>query len=141
MSAPAFVRTPDDNFTGLTDFPFAPHYVDVDGLRMHYVDEGPADAPIALMVHGMPTWSYLYRTVIATMTEAGYRCVAPDHIGFGRSDKVTDPRGTASPATPRTLRPWCRRSTYATSPSSYRTGADGRGWPRSSPCRAASRAW
>ena len=91
MSAPPSIRTPDDRFAGLADFPFAPHYLDVGGLSMHYVDEGPADGPVALMVHGMPTWSYLYRTVIATMRAAGYRCVAPDHIGFGRSDKVTDP--------------------------------------------------
>lgn len=84
-------RTPDENFEALADFPFEPHYLDVGGLRMHYVDEGPADAPVALMIHGMPTWSYLYRHVITAMLEAGYRCVAPDHIGFGRSDKVTDP--------------------------------------------------
>ena len=88
---PPFVRTPDENFAGLADFPYTPRYLDVDGLRMHYVDEGPADAPVALMVHGMPTWSYLYRSIIPAMLAAGYRCVAPDHIGFGRSDKVTDP--------------------------------------------------
>lgn len=86
-----FVRTPDVNFEGLADFPYRPQYLDLDGLRMHYVDDGPADAPVALMVHGMPTWSYLYRSIIASMREAGYRCVAPDHIGFGRSDKVTVP--------------------------------------------------
>ena len=91
MSTPPFLRTPDDNFAGLADYPFRPHYLDVGGLRMHYVDEGPGDAPVALMVHGMPTWSYLYRRIIATLGRAGYRCVAPDHIGFGRSDKVTDP--------------------------------------------------
>ena len=85
-----FVRTPDANFEGLVDFPFEPHYFDVDGLRMHYVDEGPADGPVALMVHGMPTWSYLYRKIIPVMRHAGHRCVAVDHIGFGRSDKVTD---------------------------------------------------
>jgi haloalkane dehalogenase len=89
---PPFVRTPDANFAGLADFPYEPHHLEIDGLRMHYVDEGPADAPVALMVHGMPTWSYLYRHVIAAMGAAGHRCVAPDHIGFGRSDKVTDPR-------------------------------------------------
>lgn len=88
---PLFVRTPDENFADLDDFPYEPHYVDVDGMRMHYVDEGPADAPVALMVHGMPTWSYLYRSIIPPMLAAGYRCIAPDHIGFGRSDKVTDP--------------------------------------------------
>ena len=89
-STPAFVRTPDANFEQLDDFPFEPHYLDVDGLRLHYVDEGPADAPVALMVHGMPTWSYLYRHIIREMCDAGYRCIAPDHIGFGRSDKVTE---------------------------------------------------
>ncbi len=60
-----FVRTPDENFLDLADFPYSPNYLDVDGLRMHDVDEGPADAPVALMVHGMPTWSYLYRSIIA----------------------------------------------------------------------------
>ncbi len=86
-----FLRTPDTHFDRLTDFPFAPQYLEVDGLRMHYLDEGPKDAPVALLVHGMPTWSYLYRTMIPPLLAAGYRCVAPDHIGFGRSDKVTDP--------------------------------------------------
>lgn len=87
-----FVRTPEANFDALVDYPFEPHYLDVDGLRMHYVDEGPRDAPVALLVHGMPTWSYLYRHMIPPLVAAGYRCVAADHIGFGRSDKVTDPR-------------------------------------------------
>lgn len=93
MPTPAvpFVRTPETNFAGLADFPFAPHYFDLDGLRMHYLDEGPSDGPVALLVHGMPTWSYLYRTIIPPLVAAGYRCIAPDHIGFGRSDKVTDP--------------------------------------------------
>lgn len=90
-AVPPFVRTPDANFDGLAEFPFAPHYFDIDGLRMHYLDEGPADGPVALMVHGMPTWSYLYRHIIPPMVAAGYRCIAPDHIGFGRSDKVTEP--------------------------------------------------
>ena len=88
---PPFVRTPDANFDALVDFAFEPRYLDIDGLRMHYVDEGPPGGPVALMVHGMPTWSYLYRKVIVAMRDAGYRCIAPDHIGFGRSDKVTDP--------------------------------------------------
>ena len=85
------LRTPDANFDGLADFPFEPRYLDIDGLRMHYVDEGAPDAPVALLVHGMPTWSYLYRYMIPPLVAAGYRCIAPDHIGFGRSDKVTDP--------------------------------------------------
>lgn len=88
----AFLRTAEANFDDLVDFPFEPHYLDLDGLRMHYVDEGPSDAPVALLVHGMPTWSFLYRRMIPPLLRAGYRCVAADHIGFGRSDKVTDPR-------------------------------------------------
>ena len=91
MSTPPFIRTPDSNFENLADYPYAPNYLDIDGLRMHYIDEGPRDAPVILMMHGMPTWSYLYRNIIPSMLAAGYRCVAPDHIGFGKSDKVTDP--------------------------------------------------
>ena len=91
MTDVPFVRSPDANFDGLSGYPFKPRYFDLDGLRMHYLDEGPNDGPVALMVHGMPTWSYLYRSIIPTMVAAGYRCIAPDHIGFGRSDKVTDP--------------------------------------------------
>jgi haloalkane dehalogenase len=87
----AFVRTPDSNFDELADFPYEPSYLEIDGLRMHYVDVGPPDAPVALMVHGMPTWGYLYRRMIPAMVQAGYRCIVADHIGFGRSDKVTDP--------------------------------------------------
>lgn len=90
-AAPPFVRTPDANFEDLVGFPYDPHYVDVGGVRMHYVDEGPADGPVALLLHGMPTWAYLYRSMIPVLRDAGYRCIAPDHIGFGRSDKVTDP--------------------------------------------------
>ncbi|ULQ45200.1 haloalkane dehalogenase [Flagellatimonas centrodinii] len=84
------LRTPDACFEGLPDFPFEPHYVDLDGLRMHYVDEGPAAAPVVLMLHGEPTWSYLYRKMIPRFAAAGYRAVAPDLIGFGRSDKLPD---------------------------------------------------
>jgi haloalkane dehalogenase len=90
-ATPPFVRTPDESFEHLADFPFEPHYLDIGGLRMHYVDEGPRAGPVALMIHGMPTWSYLYRHVITAMRAAGFRCVVPDHVGFGRSDKVTDP--------------------------------------------------
>lgn len=83
-------RTPDDAFADLPDFPFEPRYVEVgDGLRMHYVDAGPRDKPPVLLLHGQPTWSYLYRHVIAHLVEAGLRAVAPDLIGFGRSDKPT----------------------------------------------------
>ena len=83
-------RTPDSAFEGLADFPYAPNYLEWDGLRTHYVDEGPKDAPVALLLHGEPTWSYLYRKMIPPLLAPGYRCVAPDHIGFGRSDKVTN---------------------------------------------------
>lgn len=80
-------RTPEDRFRSLPDFPFEPHYTEVDGLRMHYVDEGNPDAPVVLLLHGEPTWSFLYRRMIPTLVTAGLRAIAPDLIGFGRSDK------------------------------------------------------
>jgi len=85
-----FVRTPDVQFQDLPDFPYQPHYVEVDGLRMHYIDEGPEDGEIVLLLHGQPDWSYLYRKMIPIITAAGYRAIAPDMIGMGRSDKPTD---------------------------------------------------
>lgn len=85
-----FVRTPTENFSIISDFPYQSANLEIDGLRMAYLDEGPKDAPVILMVHGMPTWSYLYRHMIRVFLQAGYRCIAPDHIGFGRSDKVAD---------------------------------------------------
>ncbi len=89
------LRTPDERFENLSGYPFAPHYLDVDDpdggtLRMHYVDEGPGDGPIAFLLHGEPTWSYLYRKMIPGLVEAGHRVIAPDQIGFGRSDKPTE---------------------------------------------------
>lgn len=87
-----FVRTPDACFDNLEGYPFTPNYVEVEGLRYHYVDEGPGDGEVILMLHGQPTWSYLYRKMIPVLTEAGYRVIAPDHIGMGRSDKPVDPR-------------------------------------------------
>ena len=87
------LRTPDAAFAGLPDFPFAPNYCEISDaatgtrLRVHYVDEGPRDAPVVLMMHGEPTWSYLYRHMIGPVVQAGYRVVAPDLIGFGKSDK------------------------------------------------------
>ncbi|MDA2891376.1 haloalkane dehalogenase [Mycolicibacterium sp. BiH015] len=83
------LRTPDERFADLPDFPFAPHYVEVDSLRMHYLDEGPADAPVVLLLHGEPSWSYLYRWMIPVLVDAGLRAVAIDLVGFGRSDKPT----------------------------------------------------
>ncbi|MEQ8859038.1 MAG: haloalkane dehalogenase [Pseudomonadales bacterium] len=84
------LRTPEQRFENLPDYPFEPHYVDVpDGqggrLRMHYLDEGQGE--VVLCLHGQPTWSYLYRKMIPPLTRAGYRVIAPDLIGFGRSDK------------------------------------------------------
>ena len=89
------VRTPDDRFDGLPDFAFAPHYVEVDDgdggtLRIHHLDEGPADADPVLLMHGEPSWCFLYRHVIPGLVEAGHRVVAPDLVGFGRSDKPTE---------------------------------------------------
>jgi len=85
----AFVETPAERFERLKDYPFAPHYQEVDpaGLRMHYVDEGPRGAPPILMLHGEPSWTYLYRSMIPVCAAAGQRVVAPDLVGFGRSSK------------------------------------------------------
>jgi haloalkane dehalogenase len=82
------LRTPDDRFQGLPGYAFEPRYVEVgDGLRMHYIDEGPPDADPVLLLHGEPSWGYLYRKMVPVLAGAGLRCVAPDLIGFGRSDK------------------------------------------------------
>lgn len=84
------LRTPDDRFEGLPDYSFEPHYAKVtDGLRMHYLDEGPESGEVIVLMHGEPSWSYLYRHMIPVLVDAGFRCVAPDLIGFGRSDKPT----------------------------------------------------
>ena len=85
------LRTPEDRFANLPGYPFAPHYHDgANGLRMHYLDEGAREAPVALCLHGQPTWSYLYRKMIPAFLAAGLRVVAPDFYGFGRSDKPED---------------------------------------------------
>jgi haloalkane dehalogenase len=89
------LRTPDERFAALPDFAFAPHYVDVpsgDGgtLRVHYLDEGPAGGRVVLLMHGEPSWCFLYRKMIPVLVEAGFRCIAPDLVGFGRSDKPAE---------------------------------------------------
>ena len=89
------LRTPDERFTGLPGWSFAPHYAELDDLdggtlRVHYVDEGPADAAPVLLMHGEPSWSYLYRHMIPPLVAAGHRVIAPDLVGFGRSDKPTE---------------------------------------------------
>jgi haloalkane dehalogenase len=82
------VRTPDELLEGLPDYPFESHYREVDGLRLAHLDEGEGD-PVVFF-HGEPTWSYLWRKVIPPVRDAGFRCIAPDYAGFGRSDKPTD---------------------------------------------------
>lgn len=89
------LRTPDDRFVDLPDYPFAPNYVEVDDqdggtLRVHYLDEGPADGPVVLAMHGEPSWSYLYRKIIPLLVAGGARVIAPDLVGFGKSDKPTE---------------------------------------------------
>jgi haloalkane dehalogenase len=88
-------RTPEEQFADLPGYPFGPRYAEVvaeglEPLRMHYLDEGPADGPVVLLLHGQPTWSYLYRKVVPVLVGAGLRAIVPDLIGFGRSDKPTD---------------------------------------------------
>lgn len=81
-------RTPDERFAALPDYPFAPNFLTLkDGLRLHYLDEGPRDGPLVFLLHGEPTWSYLFRHMIPLLTAGGFRVVAPDLIGFGKSDK------------------------------------------------------
>ena len=88
------LRTPAACFDDLADFSFEPHYVEIDDLagatlRVHHLDEGPKDGPVVLLLHGEPSWSYLYRHMIPPLADAGFRCIAPDLVGFGRSDKPT----------------------------------------------------
>ncbi|MEI8001604.1 MAG: haloalkane dehalogenase [Actinomycetes bacterium] len=90
------LRTADQRFEGLPDFPFRPHYVEVpdgDGgrLRVHHLDEGPRNGPVVVLMHGEPSWCFLYRHMIPVLTAAGLRCLAPDLVGFGRSDKPSRP--------------------------------------------------
>jgi haloalkane dehalogenase len=90
------LRTPDECFAGLPDFAFPPHFAEVpdpDGgaLRLAWVEAGPADGPVVLLLHGEPSWSFLYRSLLPVLAAAGFRALAPDLIGFGRSDKPADP--------------------------------------------------
>ena len=89
------LRTPDDRFANLPGYPFEPHYVEIpdgDGgtLRMHHAEAGPEDGEVVLCLHGEPSWSYLYRKMLPVFADAGYRAVAPDLVGFGRSDKPAE---------------------------------------------------
>jgi haloalkane dehalogenase len=94
MSAqtPEVYRTADARFDNLPGYDFAPNYLDVDGLRMHYLDEGPRDGAPVVCFHGEPSWAYLYRKMIGPLVEGGHRVIVPDYAGFGRSDKPTDRR-------------------------------------------------
>lgn len=92
-----FKRTPDERFENLVDYPFHPSYLEVDDteggkLRIHYLDEGAPDGDVILLMHGQPVWSYLYRHMIPPLVDAGFRVIAPDLVGFGRSDKPTQPQ-------------------------------------------------
>ncbi len=86
---PRILRTPDERFADLDGYPFEPHFAEVNNLRLHYLDEG-SGRPVVLF-HGEPTWSYLYRKIIPILSAAGYRAIAPDYVGFGKSDKPVDP--------------------------------------------------
>lgn len=88
--APGILRTPDARFEGLKDFPYPPNYLQVGAYRIHYLDEGPREAAPIFLLHGEPTWSYLYRKMIPLFTAAGHRVVVPDLVGFGKSDKPMD---------------------------------------------------
>lgn len=90
MTTSEIFRTPENRFENLPGYEFPPNYVDVDGLRMHYLDVGPRDGTPIVCFHGEPTWAYLYRKMIPPLVDAGHRVIVPDYAGFGRSDKPTD---------------------------------------------------
>ncbi len=87
MQIGSVLSTPEIHFDSLKDYPFKPHFVEIDNLRIHYIDEGPGDARPVLLLHGVPAWSYLYRHLIRIISESGNRVIVPDLIGFGKSDK------------------------------------------------------
>ncbi|MBA7581342.1 Haloalkane dehalogenase [subsurface metagenome] len=84
------LNTPKKRFDNLPNFPFVPHFIEVDGIRIHYLDEGPKQAEVILLMHGEPSWCFLYRHMIPILVKAGFRILAPDLVGFGRSDKPTE---------------------------------------------------
>tara|TARA_B110000003_G_scaffold50045_1_gene48980 strand:+ start:3792 stop:4904 length:1113 start_codon:yes stop_codon:yes gene_type:complete len=87
LVAPGILRTPEESFDNIPDYDFEPNYMNIGNLRIHYLDEGPIDGEIIYLLHGEPTWSYLFRKMIPILTQAGYRVIAPDMVGFGKSDK------------------------------------------------------
>ena len=87
LVAPGVLRTPAERFNNIVDYPYKPNYLMIGDTRIHYLDEGPKDGDIIYLLHGEPAWSYLFRKMIPTLTQAGYRVIAPDMVGFGKSDK------------------------------------------------------
>ena len=87
LVSPKVLRTPDNRFEDLKDYPFTPNYLTIGDTRIHYIDEGPKDGQIVYLLHGEPTWSYLFRKMIPTLVNEGFRVIAPDMVGFGKSDK------------------------------------------------------
>ena len=90
LISPGILRTPEERFVDLKDYNFEPNYLEINGLRIHYLDEGPIDGDVIYLLHGEPAWSYLFRKMIPTLVDAGYRVIAPDMVGFGKSDKYID---------------------------------------------------
>ena len=87
LVSPGILRTPDDRFKNLEDFPFKANYLTIGDTRIHYLDEGPRNGEVIYLLHGEPAWSYLFRKMIPVLVDAGYRVIAPDMVGFGKSDK------------------------------------------------------
>ena len=87
LVAPGVLRTPDERFNNIADYPYKPNYLTIGDTRIHYLDEGPKDGEIIYLLHGEPAWSYLFRKMIPILTQSGYRVIAPDMVGFGKSDK------------------------------------------------------
>ena len=87
LVSPGILRTPDERFKNLKDYPFKENYITIEDTRIHYLDEGPKDADPVFLLHGEPTWSYLFRKMIPIFVENGHRVIVPDCVGFGKSDK------------------------------------------------------
>ena len=87
LVAPGILRTPEERFKDITDYPFKANYINIGNTRIHYLDEGPKNGEVIFLLHGEPAWSFLFRKMIPTLAGAGYRVIAPDMVGFGKSDK------------------------------------------------------